>query len=207
MVATPIFVFVFQNLSRLRFHPKNGVNIVKARAQLFEEQDVKAWESVKRMSVMKNNIEVLKGTPKCPNLRTLFLSQNRLEDMIRDGKSELPIELKSLTKLKMLDLSCMYNLIKIPQHLISSYSKLQIFRMWLLGIQLYPNEDNVLNRGNEKLIDELKEKLERLETYASTLVEVWRRYKWKSCIPGFLQAPNVRTLSIFECAKMEEILS
>ncbi|MBA0569205.1 hypothetical protein Golob_006652 [Gossypium lobatum] len=72
---------------------------VKARAQLFEEQDVKAWESVKRMSVMKNKIEVLKGTPKCPNLRTLFLIQNRLEDMIRDGISELPIELKSLTKL------------------------------------------------------------------------------------------------------------
>ncbi|KAH1055121.1 hypothetical protein J1N35_033186 [Gossypium stocksii] len=32
---------------------------VKARAQLFEEQDVKALESVKRMSVMKNKIEVL----------------------------------------------------------------------------------------------------------------------------------------------------
>ncbi|MBA0839872.1 hypothetical protein Goarm_005564 [Gossypium armourianum] len=52
---------------------------VKVGAQLFEEPDVKAWESVKRMSVMENKIAVLKETPNCPNLRTLFLSRNKLK--------------------------------------------------------------------------------------------------------------------------------
>ncbi|MBA0778657.1 hypothetical protein Gotri_006504, partial [Gossypium trilobum] len=157
---------------------------VKAGAQLYEEPDVKAWESVKRMSVMTNKIEVLKETPKCPNLRTLFLSQNELQvisdgffqlmphltvldlsrnlrlrvlpegisqlvcleclDLSFTGISELPVGLKSSTKLKMLDLSYMQNLRKIPQHLISSFSQLQIFRMWWSGCGDYPNEDNVL---------------------------------------------------------------
>ncbi|MBA0695004.1 hypothetical protein Goari_005255 [Gossypium aridum] len=72
------------------------------------------------------------------------------------GIDELPIELKSLTKLKLSDLSGMRNLRKIPQHLISNFFKLQIFRMWLLQNRDYPNEDNVSNGDNEKLIEELK---------------------------------------------------
>ncbi|TYH68227.1 hypothetical protein ES332_D06G243600v1 [Gossypium tomentosum] len=168
---------------------------VRAGDQFYEEPDVKAWESVKRMSVMTNKIEVLKETPKCPNLRTLFLSQNELQvisdgffqlmphltvldlsrnlrlrvlpegisqlvcleclDLSYTGISELPVGLKSLRKLKMLDLSYMHNLRKIPQHLISSFSQLQIFRMWWSGCGDYPNEDNVLYGSNEKLMEEL----------------------------------------------------
>ncbi|KAH1055156.1 hypothetical protein J1N35_033221 [Gossypium stocksii] len=56
----------------------------------------------------------------------------------------------------MLDLSYLHNLKKIPQHLISNFSKLQIFRMWLVQTRDYPNEDNVLYGGNEKLMEELK---------------------------------------------------
>ncbi|KAL1166757.1 hypothetical protein V6Z11_A06G218000 [Gossypium hirsutum] len=168
---------------------------VKAGARLCKEPNVKEWESVKRMSVMENKIEVLKGTPKCPNLRTLFLSQNELQvisdgffqfmphltvldlsrnlrlralpkgisqlvsleclDLSFTGISELPIGLKSLTKLKMLYLSYMHNLRKIPQHLISSFLQLQIFRMWWSGCGDYPNDDNVLYGSNEKLMEEL----------------------------------------------------
>ncbi|KAB2026598.1 hypothetical protein ES319_D06G231200v1 [Gossypium barbadense] len=272
---------------------------VKAGDQLFKEPDVKAWESGKRISLMKNKIAVLKQTPKCPNLRTLFLSQNELQmisngffqfiprlivldlsrntgllalpegisqlvslewfDLSWTGIEELPLDLKALTKLKMLDLSYMRNLRKLPQHLISSFSKLQIFKMWLPGIQLYPNEDNVLNRGNEKLIEELKglqclniltitihnmfslerflsfnlfqlfnvlclEKLERLETlrfdFGGSMEEIKMEilHTWISSITiaggnklrdvtRLILAPNLSILSIFECAKMEEILS
>ncbi|KAL1096513.1 hypothetical protein V6Z11_D06G227900 [Gossypium hirsutum] len=166
------------------------------RAQVFEEPNVKAWENIKRISMMENKIEVLKETPKCPNLRTLFLSQNELQvisdgffqfiphltvldlsgnlrlralpvgisqlvclecfDLSYTGIEELPSELQSLTKLKMLDLSYMHNLKKIPQHVISNFSKLQIFRMWLVQNRDYPNEDNVLCGGNEKLMEELR---------------------------------------------------
>ncbi|GMJ14247.1 RESISTANT TO P. SYRINGAE 5 [Hibiscus trionum] len=150
---------------------------VKAGAQLFEEPNVKAWEGAKRISVMQNRIEVLRGTPKCPNLRTLFLKDNKLK-VISDGFfqfmphltvlnlsnnerlrelpvgisqltsleclnlsrtfiKEFPIELKYLTKLKMLDLSFMDCLRNIPQYLISSFSKLQIFRIGGDGIGLH----------------------------------------------------------------------
>ncbi|TYH14512.1 hypothetical protein ES288_A06G225900v1 [Gossypium darwinii] len=177
------------------FEATENIFFVKVGAQLFEEPDVKAWESVKRMSVMENKIAVLKETPKCPNLRTLFLSRNKLKvingsffqfiphlsvldlstnnelralpkgiselisleclDLSWTGIEELPMELKSLTKLKLLDLSCKFNLRKIPQHLISCFFELQIFRLWPYPKD-YPNEDNVLNGGNEKLIEELK---------------------------------------------------
>ncbi|TYH14598.1 hypothetical protein ES288_A06G233700v1 [Gossypium darwinii] len=160
------------------------------------ENNFFAWESGKRMSVMKNKIAVLKETPKCPNLRTMFLSQNKLQmisngffqfiphltvldlsgnfglralpegisqlvslecfDLSYTGIEELPIELKALTKLKMLDLSYMNFLRKIPQHLISSFSKLQIFRMWSVRAIDNHDEDNVLKGGDEKLIEELK---------------------------------------------------
>ncbi|KAK8575878.1 hypothetical protein V6N12_063529 [Hibiscus sabdariffa] len=171
---------------------------VEAGAQLLKMPDVKAWEGAKRMSVMQNRIEVLRETPKCPNLRTLFLNHNKLK-MISDGFfqfiphlivlnlsknrdlkalpegisqlislecldlsstniAELPIELKSLTKLKMLDLSDTDDLRRIPQHLISSLFKLQIFRIWCREYRQYPQEeDNVLDEdNNEKLIEELK---------------------------------------------------
>ncbi|KAK8503408.1 hypothetical protein V6N12_034803 [Hibiscus sabdariffa] len=175
---------------------KRTTFFVKTGAQLFEEPDVKAWEGTKRMSVMKNQIEVLRETPKCPNLHTLFLSDNKLQgirhsffqfmphitvlnlsknsglgalpegvsqlisleclDLSWTGIAELPLELKSLTKLKMLDLSYMNNLRKIARHLISSFSMLQIFKMRGLICGDHPDEDNVLSEDYGNLIQELK---------------------------------------------------
>ncbi|KAE8721194.1 putative Disease resistance protein family [Hibiscus syriacus] len=171
---------------------------VKAGAQLLEEPDVKAWEGAKRMSMMHNQIKVMRGTPKCPNLRTLFLSRNKFQaindgffqftpqltvldlsrnsklyalpkgiselisleclDLSETGITELPMEMTSLTKLKMLDLSYMEHLERIPQNLISSFSKMQIFRLGDLPISDYHEEDNVLDwdNDNERLIEELK---------------------------------------------------
>ncbi|TYH14556.1 hypothetical protein ES288_A06G229600v1 [Gossypium darwinii] len=142
--------------------------------QLLEEPNTKTWEGTKRMSIMSNHIKVLRETPKCPNLRTLFLGENNLQvisdgffhfipqclDLSSTGIRELPIELKSLTKLKMLDLSNMLFVrkMKIPRQLISSFSKLQIFKLRPLINRDYPDEeeDNVLNGVNENLIKELK---------------------------------------------------
>ncbi|XP_052885756.1 disease resistance protein RPS5-like [Gossypium arboreum] len=228
---------------------------VKAGAQLFEEPDVKIWESVKRMSVMENKLEVLNETPKCPNLRTLFLSQNELKvindgffqfiphlivldlsknpelqtlpkgisqlisleclDLSYTGMEELPIELKSLTKLKMLDLNYMENLKRIPQHLISSFSKLQIFRMLLLENGDYPDEDNVLSGGHEKLIEELKEwkscgvyscanYTSRFHTLSSVTIIGCNKLR---DVTWLILAPNLRNLELYLCLKMEEILS
>ncbi|KAK8575945.1 hypothetical protein V6N13_032743 [Hibiscus sabdariffa] len=169
---------------------------VKAGAQLSEGPEVETWEGAKRMSLMQNRIEVLTGTPKCPNLQTMFLLDNKLQaidngffgfmpnltvlnmsdnedlealpegisqlisleclDLSSTGIRELPIELESLTKLKMLDLSNMSYLRKIPLHMISSFSKLQILKIW--GIETnYSNGNNVLAvDSTENLIEELK---------------------------------------------------
>ncbi|TYJ31595.1 hypothetical protein E1A91_A06G210500v1, partial [Gossypium mustelinum] len=257
---------------------------VKAGAQLFEEPDVKAWENVKRMSVMKNEIEVLKGTPKCPNLRTLFLSGNVLDvindgffqfiphltvldlsrnellqvlpegisqlvsleclDLSNTGIEELPIELKALTKLKMLDLSYMPDLRKIPQHLISSFSKLQIFKMWSVRAIDNHDEDSVLKGGHEKLIGVERflsfnlfrcwtralqlesfresevfnvlclENLERLETLelsgcaSMEEIKMEKLHTWVSSnVTWVILAPNLRSLLVHWCEKIEEILS
>ncbi|MBA0663013.1 hypothetical protein Goklo_007066 [Gossypium klotzschianum] len=211
---------------------------------------------------------LLKGISRLVSLECLDLSFT--------GIDELPIELKSLTKLKMSDLSGMRNLRKIPQHLISNFFKLQIFGMWLLQNRDYPNEDNVSNGDNEKLIEELKglqclnilaipihnmlslegfmsfnlfrcwtqalqltdlreskvfnvlclENLERLEALEFLCCESMEEIKMgcTSCfhtlskvtiigcnklrdMTWLVLAPNLKTLSIIACAKMEEILS
>ncbi|XP_017613633.1 disease resistance protein SUMM2-like isoform X1 [Gossypium arboreum] len=222
---------------------------VKAGAQLFEEPDVKAWENVKRMSVMKNEIEVLKGTRKCPNLRTLFLSENVLDvindgffqfiphltvldlsrnellqvlpegisqlvsleclDLSNTGIEELPIELKALTKLKMLDLSYMPDLRKIPQHLISSFSKLQIFRMWSVRAIDNHDEDNVLKGGDEKLIEELKG-LQRLnilsiEIKSVLCLERFLSFNLFRCWTRALQLEGFRESEVFNVLCLENL--
>ncbi|MBA0811531.1 hypothetical protein Gohar_003417, partial [Gossypium harknessii] len=223
---------------------------VKTGVQLLEEPDVKAWEDAKRMSVMKNKIEVLRGTPNCPNLKTLFLRENKLEvisdgffhfiphltvlnlsenrtiralpkgisqlisleclDLSYTGITELPIELKSLKKLKMLELSYMYYLRKIPPHLITSFSKLQIFRMNHCQItEDYPEEDNVLNGNNELLIEELKS-LQHLN-----IIRIW--IKGMSALERFLsfhlfrsytqalQLSNFRESNVFNVLCLENM--
>ncbi|TYG66113.1 hypothetical protein ES288_D06G241600v1 [Gossypium darwinii] len=115
---------------------------VKAGAQLFEEPDVKAWEENIGLGALPEGISQL------ISLQSLDLSWTSI--------TELPMELKSLTNLKMLNLSYTYDLRKIPSHLISSFSKLQIFRTWCTTSGYYPKEDNVLNGDNENLIEELK---------------------------------------------------
>ncbi|MBA0748393.1 hypothetical protein Gogos_005222, partial [Gossypium gossypioides] len=223
---------------------------VKTGVQLLEEPDVKAWEDAKRMSVMKNKIEVLRGTPNCPNLKSLFLRENKLEvisdgffhfiphltvlnlsenrtiralpkgisqlisleclDLSYTGIAELPIELKSLKKLKMLELSYMYYLRKIPPHLITSFSKLQIFRMNHCQItEDYPEEDNVLNGNNEHLIEELKS-LQHLN-----IIRIW--IKGMSALERFLsfhlfrsytqalQLSNFRESNVFNVLCLENM--
>ncbi|XVF24831.1 hypothetical protein REPUB_Repub13aG0161800 [Reevesia pubescens] len=143
---------------------------VQAGVQLTEQPEAEKWEKVRRVSLMKNQIENLTEILVCPNLQTLFLGRNKLKVIINDffkfmpmlrvldlslnldleelpvgiaklvslehlnlshtNIRKLPVELKALEKLKCLNLEMTYSLKLIPQQLISSFSKLQVLRMY-----------------------------------------------------------------------------
>ncbi|MBA0748406.1 hypothetical protein Gogos_005226 [Gossypium gossypioides] len=146
---------------------KENNYFVKAGAQLFEEPDVKIWECAKRMSVMKNNIEDTRETPKCPNLHSLLLIENKLK-VINDGF------LQFIPHLTVLNLS--------------NNSPLQAANIQNNELDKdYPEEDNVLNGGNENLIEELK-RLQHLNILNVT---------WLILVP----------FRLVQCIKIEEILS
>ncbi|EOY25814.1 Cc-nbs-lrr resistance protein, putative [Theobroma cacao] len=167
-----------------------------------------------------------------PNLRVLNLAGNRglrqlpegiselvsLEclNLSRTGLRELSIKLKSLTKLRYLDLRYTDDLRRIPGKLISSFPKLQIFRMFRSGggysqeemaadnedgiVELgclphlnggindfhnpYETDgDNLLNDGNEGLIEELG-CLQSLNTLSIHIMSA-------SALERFLSFPNL----------------
>ncbi|KAL6334368.1 hypothetical protein AAG906_014769 [Vitis piasezkii] len=110
---------------------------------------------------MENRIEKLTGSPSCPNLSTLLLDLNSDLHMISDGFSnlcplsyhqkfliwfhcniliylieikKLPIEMKNLIKLKVLNLRSTSKLSSIPRGLISSLLMLQVVGMYKCGL-------------------------------------------------------------------------
>ncbi|KAB2043466.1 hypothetical protein ES319_D01G019500v1 [Gossypium barbadense] len=103
----------------------NACLLEKEGVQLKEQPKAKKWEEVTRMSLMENQIENLTEILECPNLQTLFLGSNDL----KTGIKRLLVELKTLAKLKYLNLEWTLDLEMIPQQLISSFSKLQVLKM------------------------------------------------------------------------------
>ncbi|KAJ4721580.1 Disease resistance protein family [Melia azedarach] len=77
--------------------------LVRAGVGLTEVPSIEMWKDVTRMSLMNNKIEKLSKSPICPSLRTLFLSRCDIEKI----KSDF---FQSMTSLRVLDLSCNFNL-------------------------------------------------------------------------------------------------
>ncbi|KAH9714961.1 putative disease resistance protein [Citrus sinensis] len=108
-----------------------------------------------------------------PSLRVLNLSENdsltqlpvgisslvslHHLDLSFTGVRGLPQELKALVNLRYLNLDCTYEMCKIPQQLISSFSKLQVLRMLHCGSAHRPivEEGNVLSDDAESLMKEI----------------------------------------------------
>ncbi|KAK8992868.1 hypothetical protein V6N11_048936 [Hibiscus sabdariffa] len=176
------------------------------------------------------------------NLRVLNLSFNRGLRELPEGVSELvslecldlsvtsitelSIKLKSLKNLKVLDLAYTPELRRIPRHLISSFSKLQIFRLTgQIFPRDYPEIDNILTvDGACLLMEELKclEHLNGLSIQIHTASDLqilsFLRFEGyieelylnflESKVLNVISLPNmnrVETLQIVECGNMEEI--
>ncbi|KAK3219594.1 hypothetical protein Dsin_013564 [Dipteronia sinensis] len=105
--------------------------------------------SLKVLNLSSNNFlnELPPGLPQLFSLRYLNLSKTSIK--------ELPDELKSLVSLKCLNLEKMRYLRVIPRKLISSFSMLQVLRMFNNYSQSYTAQDSVLFGGHEFLVEEL----------------------------------------------------
>ncbi|XP_058010141.1 probable disease resistance protein At5g63020 [Hevea brasiliensis] len=102
---------------------------VEAGAQLTRVPEVGKWEVLKRMSLMANSFERIQEVPRCPDLLTLFLSDNRNLSGISDGFFQF------MGTLTILDLSST-NIKKLPVG-ISKLNSLQYLNLsWTLISQL-----------------------------------------------------------------------
>ncbi|CAN7064244.1 hypothetical protein Bca4012_096871 [Brassica carinata] len=73
--------------------------IVQAGTGIREIPKVKNWKDVRRISLMKNDIQIISESPECPQLTTLLLQRNFYLEEISDGFFQ------SMPKLLVLDLS------------------------------------------------------------------------------------------------------
>ncbi|XP_058096639.1 probable disease resistance protein At4g27220 isoform X2 [Magnolia sinica] len=141
--------------------------LVKASAGLTEMPKVDGWmEDVQRISLMRNNIEILSGRPNCPRLSTLLLQENRhlkyishsffehmnslrVLDLSYTKIEELPQSVSNLGNLHTLLLHYCVRLKKLPS--LANLKTLRVLDLYYAPIEELP-------QGMEGLV-----KLKRLE--------------------------------------------
>ncbi|XWS19073.1 hypothetical protein CRYUN_Cryun32bG0099700 [Craigia yunnanensis] len=111
---------------------------VLANYQLTQLPEVQNWGSIHRMSLMGNRIENLVETPNCPDLRTLFLNNNRLKVINNDF-------FQFMCGLKVLDLSENGDIEELPKG-ISKLVSLECLDLSLTGIRQLPIELKALEK-------------------------------------------------------------
>ncbi|GAV75442.1 NB-ARC domain-containing protein [Cephalotus follicularis] len=77
--------------------------LVRAGARLVEAPDVAEWKESTRVSLMINQIKNLTQAPECPNLLTLFLCSNYLENIVDDFFQDNALLVEELHGLKYLN--------------------------------------------------------------------------------------------------------
>ncbi|KAF2618038.1 hypothetical protein F2Q68_00040557 [Brassica cretica] len=104
--------------------------IVKTGAGVHQMPEVRDWNSVRRMSLAKNEIQNISISPVCHNLTTLLLKHNNLENI----SGELFL---SMPKLMILDLSFNKNLTKLPEE-VSNLVSLRYLNLSGTGLENLP---------------------------------------------------------------------
>ncbi|KAJ4718435.1 NBS-LRR type disease resistance protein [Melia azedarach] len=106
--------------------------LVRAGVGLTEAPEIKKWERVRRVSLMKNQIEYLSEIPECPHLLTLFLQDNFLKMINSDF-------FQFMDSLRVLNLSDNRSLTELPSG-ISKLVSLQHLDLSVTGIKELPKE-------------------------------------------------------------------
>ncbi|KAG2320083.1 hypothetical protein Bca52824_013296 [Brassica carinata] len=104
--------------------------IVKIGAGLHQMPTVRDWNVVRKMSLVYNDIQDISISPECPNLTTLFLPKNNLENI--SG-----IFFLSMPKLVILDLSSNQKLTKLPEE-VSNLVSLRYFDLSRTSLENLP---------------------------------------------------------------------
>ncbi|TXG56723.1 hypothetical protein EZV62_018036 [Acer yangbiense] len=165
--------------------------------------------SLKVLNLSSNHFlnELPPGLPQLFSLRYLNLSKTSIK--------ELPDELKSLVNLKCLNLEQMRYLRVIPRQLISSFSMLQVLRMFNNYSQSYIAQDSVLFGGHEFLVEELL-CLKYINVLTITLKssDALRRFssssKLRSCtqslsLQSFSDSKSLNVLSLAEVKHLHKL--
>ncbi|CAL9237934.1 unnamed protein product [Arabidopsis halleri] len=105
--------------------------VVRAGVGLHEIPEVKDWGAVRRMSLMKNNIEEITCRSKCSKLTTLFLQENELKNLSGEF-------IQCMQKLVVLDLSVNQDFNKLPEQ-ISELVSLQYLDLKMTSIEQLPD--------------------------------------------------------------------
>lgn len=106
--------------------------LVKTNAELLKLPMNETWNEVSRISLQRNRIESLSGTPTCPNLLTLFLNRNSLSQITDSFFDFMP-------KLRVLDLAANPCLTYLPVG-ISKLVSLQYLNLSNTAIEELPSE-------------------------------------------------------------------
>ncbi|KAG2329465.1 hypothetical protein Bca52824_000645 [Brassica carinata] len=118
------------------------IYIVQTSIGLRNMPIVKNWKAVRKMSLMRNNIESICGSPKCTQLTTLFLQKNEsLEHVSDDFFMYVP-------KLVVLDLSGNVGLFELPLFGLVSLRYLDMSRTGLEQLHVGSQELKKLIRLN-----------------------------------------------------------
>ncbi|KAG7542926.1 P-loop containing nucleoside triphosphate hydrolase [Arabidopsis thaliana x Arabidopsis arenosa] len=180
--------------------------IVRAGVGLHAVPEVKNWRAVRRMSLMKNELQKILGCPTCPELTTLLLQKNhKLVNISGEFFRFMP-------NLVVLDLSWSSSLIGLPKQ-ISELVSLRYLDLSYTNIERLP----VGLQELKKLIHLNLESMKRLESIAGVSkllsLRTLRLQKSKKALDvnsakelQLLEHLEVLTIDIFSSLVLEHLL-
>ncbi|KAG2319954.1 hypothetical protein Bca52824_013167 [Brassica carinata] len=193
--------------------------IVKAGVGLREAPKVENWRSVRRMSLMDNEIEDISESPNCPELTTLLFQKNGILNIsgqffksmpklvVLDLSNNrlfrgLPVEISKLVSLRHLDLSQNEGMKQLFAGLLELkkliYLNLELTGLESIsGISILSSLRTLRLRGNQMWQDvNVMEELQLLEHLEVLTIDIWSVSFANQLLNSYRAANAIQGLSI-----------